>query len=156
MDILIKKIESKDEECFDILCNWQYNWWGIIDNYSYEHVVRYMENSMCSDKIPQTYVAFIDNIPVGMYQIQIHDLDTRPDIYPWLANLYVDEKYRGCGVCKEMIEHAKTVLKSLNIKEIFIYTKHTGLYEKYGWKFLYEVDTFKDYSPKQRLYKYEI
>lgn len=77
-----------------------YNWWGIRDGKSYEEVRCNLEHSLNKDRLPQTYVALIDEEPAGMYQFAMFDdLDTRPDIYPWLINVYVDEKYRGKNVC---------------------------------------------------------
>lgn len=44
-----------------------------------------MEHSLCKNRIPQTFVAIINDEPVGMYQISMFDdLDSRPDIYPLL------------------------------------------------------------------------
>ena len=63
-------------------------------NYSYEEVKCYFEHSLyIKNRLLQTFIALINNEPVGMYQISMcDDLYSRPDIYPWLANVYVDEK----------------------------------------------------------------
>lgn len=107
-----------------------------------------------TDRLPQTYVALIDNEPVGMYQLSYtDDLDSRPDIYPWL---YVDEKYRGQNICRKLMETVNDNARKNNIKELFLYTKHIGLYEKFGWQFVEEVKTFRDDSPIERLYRLEI
>lgn len=46
--------------------------------------------------------------------------------------------------------------KKANLKELYLYTKHIGLYEKFGWTFMGEVKTFREDSPIERLYKLEI
>lgn len=46
--------------------------------------------------------------------------------------------------------------KKANLQELYLYTKHVGLYEKFGWKFVEEVKTFKKDSPIERLYRLEI
>lgn len=130
---------------------------GIRNNDSFEAVKCYLEHSLCKDRLPQTYVALIDNQPVGMYQISMSDdLETRPDIYPWLVNVYVDENFRGKGICKEMMNTVSENAKKMNLTELFLYTKHIGLYEKFGWKFIEEVKTFRNDSPIERLYKLKI
>ncbi len=43
--------------------------------------------------------------------------------------------------------------RSIGLNELYLYTKHVGLYEKFGWKFIEEVNTFKDDSSMERLYK---
>lgn len=153
----IIKLEDSNNYIFDKICEWNYNWWGIRNNNTYEEVKCYLEHSLCKDRIPQTYVALVDNQPVGMYQISMSDdLETRPDIYPWLVNVYVDENFRGKGICREMMNTVSKNAKKLNLTELFLYTKYSGLYEKFGWKFVEEIKTFRNDSPIERLYKLEI
>ena len=115
------------------------------------------EHSLCKNKLPQTFVALIDGEPAGMYQLSMSDdLNSRPDLYPWLINVYVDEKFRGRNVARELMNTVKENAKKLGLTELYLYTKHIGLYEKFGWKFIEEVKTFKDDSPVERLYKLEI
>jgi len=142
MDIQIKKLTNKNSLHFEKICKWQQSWWD--EDYKEEKVKEFMERCLNSDKIPQTYIALCNDKVVGMYQITMDDnVDIRPDYYPWLVNVYVDEEYRGKGVCSCLMKDAITKFKNLNIKRMYLYTKHENLYEKYGWKFLEEVETLK-------------
>jgi GNAT superfamily N-acetyltransferase len=153
----IIRLEDSNHYIFDKICEWNYNWWGVRNNDSFEKVKCNLEHSLCTERLPQTYVAIIDNEPAGMYQLSMSDdLDSRPDIYPWLINVYVDEKFRGKNVCKELMNTVKENAKKADLTELFLYTKHIGLYEKYGWEFVEEVRTFKEDSPIERLYRLEI
>lgn len=153
----IIKLEEADNYIFDKICDWNYNWWGKRDNNSFEEVRCYMEHSLCNNKMPQTFVALIENEPVGMYQISMSDdLYSRPDIYPWLVNVFVDEEYRGKGICRQLMNTVSENAKKLNIDELYLYTKHIGLYEKFGWEFVEQVKTFRKESPIERLYKLKI
>lgn len=138
------------------LVDWMFNWWGIPDGKSIEWVTHYMKYSFNKNKLPLTIVVFNEqNEEVAMCQVTMHDLDVRPDIYPYIANLYVQENYRGNGLVKVLLDKALSEAKKLGITELYIYTQHIGLYEKYGWKFIGEIDTYL--SPRiQRLYKIEI
>ncbi len=140
----------------DRLCEWNYNWWGVEEEKSKEYVEHFLKYSFHKDKLPLTIVVFNEqNEEVAMCQITMHDLDVRPDIYPYLANLYVQEDYRGNGIVKLLIDRALSEAKRLGLSELFLYTKHVGLYEKYGWEFIGEIDTFL--LPRiQRLYKINI
>ena len=134
-----------------------YNWWGIEENYSYEDVKCYMQHSFNDKKLPQTYGIFLDNEIIGMYQFTNRDLFLRPDIYPWLANLYIDEKYRNKGYGKKIILSVKNnAIKNLSCNEIYLYTHHEGLYEKYGWELLSEENIYNINSKQQKLYKLKI
>ena len=153
----IIKLEESNNLVFDKICDWYYNWLGIKNNESIEEIKCTFEHSLCKNKLPQTFVALIDGEPAGMYQLSMSDdLYSRPDLYPWLINVYVDEKFRGRNVARELMNTVKENAKELGLTELYLYTKHIGLYEKFGWKFIEEVKTFKDDSPVERLYKLEI
>ena len=153
----IIRLEEDDNFIFDKICLWYYNWLGIKNGESLEEVKCTFAHSLNTNKLPQTYVALIDNEPVGMYQIAISDdLNSRPDIYPWIINVYVDEKFRGKNVCRELMKTVPESAKKANIEELYLYTKHIGLYEKFGWEFVEEVQTFKNDSPVERLYRLKI
>ncbi len=153
----IIKLEESNNLFFDKICDWYYNWLGIKNNESIEEIKCTFEHSLCKNKLPQTFVAVIDGEPAGMYQLSMSDdLNSRPDLYPWLINVYVDEKFRGRNVARELMNTVKENAKELGVTELYLYTKHIGLYEKFGWKFIEEVKTFKDDSPVERLYKLEI
>ena len=153
----IIKLEESNNLFFDKICDWYYNWLGIKNNESIEEIKCTFEHSLCKNKLPQTFVALIDGEPAGMYQLSMSDdLNSRPDLYPWLINVYVDEKFRERNVARELMNTVKENAKELGLTELYLYTKHIGLYEKFGWKFIEEVKTFKDDSPVERLYKLEI
>lgn len=154
----IIRLESADNEIFDKVVEWNYNWWGKKTGKTQEQVKYLFEHSICKGcRLPQTFVALLDGTPVGMYQLSMtDDLYGRPDIYPWLINVYVDEEYRGRSICKELMLTVPQKSKDAGINELYLYTSHVGLYEKYGWKLIEMVKTFDESSPLERLYKLEI
>ena len=139
--VIIKKITNPSKEILELATNWMYNWWGIAEKYNYNDVLTYMTNSFNENKLPQTYLLYLNDIVVGMYQITYRDLFIRPDIYPWIANLYVDEKYRGKGYGKILIESIKKqAMNNTDFDKLYLYSSHNNLYEKYGWKYVEIVD----------------
>ena len=153
----VRKLVNVDNETLDKLTEWMYNWWGKRDGYSLEAGKCFMKHSMEENRLPQTYGLFLDNKIIGMYQFTYDDLSVRPDIYPWLANVYIDEKYRGKGYGRKLLESVfDNAKENINFGEIFLYTKHIGLYEKFGWTFIEEVDTFKKEQRIERLYKLDL
>lgn len=157
MNIEFKQLINIDENTLNIITKWNYEWWGESLNCNYEKVKCFLKYSMQKDKLPQTYGLFLDDEIIGMCQFLYEDLDVRPDIYPWLANVYIDEKYRNKGYGRILIENATKVAHDvIKFNELFLYTKHIGLYEKFGWKYIDDIDTFKDQSRIERLYKIDI
>lgn len=157
MKIECKQLINVDESILNILSTWMYNWWGKRDGYSFEKVLCFMKHSMEKNRLPQTYGLFLDDKIIGMYQFKYEDLSVRPDIYPWLANVYIDEKYREQGYGRKLLENVKnTAQKSINFEEIFLYTEHKGLYEKFDWTYVCDIDTYNENSRIERLYKLKI
>lgn len=71
-------------------------------------------------------------------------------------NVYVDKKFRGHDVCGNLMASVPANAKKAGISELYLYTKHIGLYEKFGWEYVEEVRTFKDDSPIERLYRLDV
>ena len=154
MNLELKLLVDINEDTLNTMTTWMYNWWGKRDGYTFEAVKCFMKHSLQKDRLPQTYGLFLNNSIIGMFQIAYEDLSVRPDIYPWLANVYIDEQYRGKGYSKILLKNIKDIVsKTTDFKELFLYTKHIGLYEKYGWEFISEIDTYKEDSRIERSYK---
>ena len=128
------------------------DWWGKAENYSYEAVYSYMSHSLQGKRLPQTYGLFLDETLIGMYQFTMEDLFSRPDIYPWLANVYIDKAYRAYGYGRVLLNSVKKTAEKAGLKELYLFTTHEGLYEKFGWDFIQEIDTFLE-PRTQRLYR---
>ena len=155
--IEVRKLVNVDNETLDKISEWMYNWWGQRDGYSKDAVKCFMQHSMEDNRLPQTYGVFLDNEIIGMYQFAYDDLSVRPDIYPWLANVYIDEKNRGKGYGRRLLESVfDNAKENIDFDELFLYTKYIGLYEKFGWNFIDEVDTFKKEQRIERLYKLDL
>lgn len=154
MSLELKKIINVDEQTLEKLSYWMYNWWGKYDGKSIDSIKCFMKSSLQEDRLPQTWGLFLDGKIIGMFQLTYEDLYCRPDIYPWLANVYIDENYRGKGYCTYLLENIKNIARNeLNFDEIFLYTKYAGLYEKFGFEYVSDIDTYNDKSRVERLYK---
>lgn len=154
----IERLENENTPIFDTIVEWNYEWWGKKIGISREQVKCQMVHSLKKgDRLPQTFVAIDEGRAVGMYQLSmVDDLAGRPDIYPWLVNVYVDKAERGKNICRQLMETVKEKAKDAGIDELYLYTSHVGLYEKFGWEFVEYVDTFKPNAEKERLYKLKI
>lgn len=156
-EVEIKKITEIDEDNLNRMTEWMYEWWGKEETLTFEQVKSFVKHSMQEDRLPQTYGAFIKKNIVGMYQFSYEDLTARPDIYPWLANVYVDTQHRNKGICRKLLESVKENAKgNVNFNELWLYTKHIDLYEKFGWKYIKDIQTYNREQEIQRLYKLEL
>lgn len=62
--------------------------------------------------------------------------DIQPtNLTPWIGWVYTFPNYRGNHYVGKLLSHAESLAKEAEIKNIYISTNHTGLYEKYGYEF---------------------
>ena len=153
MELTVRRIT--DAADLDKMTAWMYEWWGRADRRPAEAVRAFMAHSLQAVRLPATYGLYRDGCLVGMYQFTLEDLFVRPDIYPWLANVYIDPAERGKGCGRALLESVKRCAAEAGLKEIFLYTHHANLYDKFGWEYLGEIDTGTE--PRiQHLYRMEI
>ena len=83
-------------------------------------------------KTSRVFIKLINNNIVGCVFLLLSDLPIRQDLTPWLGNLYVDKKYRGIGIAKELIEYLKKYLKNQKPKtqNFYLYTEIPKIYSK--------------------------
>ncbi|MGN0538443.1 MAG: GNAT family N-acetyltransferase, partial [Candidatus Fimenecus sp.] len=74
----------------------------------------------------------------------------------WLTDVYVDEKFRGLGIGKRLIESVPEKARLLQLKELYLYTHLQGFYEKFGWEFVECFDPYTTPEGIQRLYRLDI
>lgn len=86
-------------------------------------------------KVPFILVAFDGNIFLGSAALFENDLDIMPELSPWLAGVFVDEKFRGQGIASRLVERVFTEAKELGYDKIYLHTEiAASLYEKLGCK----------------------
>ena len=88
-----------------------------------------------TDCLPLTLVALHDDELVGTVSLKYHDLDTRPNLDPWLGALLVLPKWRGRGIASALMERAVEIARQLHLEQLYLWTHSAeGLYLKLGWK----------------------
>lgn len=156
MELIRLRKDCRDHDHFrDVITGWYYDWWGAKAGCLHAQVAEIVANSQQNGgRLPQLYVAVDRNEAVGAFMISMSDdLLSRPDVYPWLANVYVAENRRRMGIGRFMLDKIGEVMKGIGIRELYLYTHHVGLYEKFGWKFVEFVNTYRKDSPVERLYR---
>ena len=153
----VRKILKTEQGLLDIITDWMYDWWGEDLHRTYEEVKHFTEHSAEDDRLPQTYGLFVEGELVGVYQFRLDDLFVRPDIYPWLANVYVAKEHRGKGYGKALNESVLQMGRdNLDCDELYLYTHHVGLYDKYGWEYVSQIDTVTSEPRMQLFYKLKL
>ena len=148
----IRKLTSYTPAELNLVSGWMQAWWGEAGGYSPEQVRAYLLHAACENRIPQTYAAYHGGLLAGIYHIAMEDLFVRPDLYPWLCNVYVSPSHRGCGIGRALLQSVPGAMRSLGIERLHLYTTHESLYEKFGWTYAGPLHTFDRMQDLQRLY----
>ncbi len=84
--------------------------------------------------VPSVLVALEDGALVGSAMLIANDMDTRPDLTPWLAGVYVVEPFRDRGIGSALVRRVEADASALGVGRLYLYTPDaTRFYEGLGW-----------------------
>ena len=83
----------------------------------------------------ETFVLFDHGRPVGTAGVVHGDLDTRPDLTPWLAGVFVQPEFRGRGYATALIRRAEAFAAAACVPVLWLYTLSAEpFYARLGWQ----------------------
>lgn len=139
----VKKFNQLTEEELNNIIDIHYNHWVkfnpkmVKENTIYKFTKLYTR-----DELPFG-IALIDdkdNI-VGFCVFKIENLKKYPDIFPWLSDVMIFEKYRGKGYGKVLLQYGEKILKEFGYNTIYVWTDQApDFYKKLGFTYKQEVE----------------
>ncbi len=72
--------------------------------------------------IPLTLVVLDRETPIGSASLVEHDLDSRPDLSPWVASVVVRSDYQRQGVGTALMRRIEDEAVKLGIKTLYLFT----------------------------------
>lgn len=101
---------------------------------SLEGKTDYLRRNCGRSGVPSFIIAVEGADLVGSASLIAHDMDNRPELTPWLADVFVKPEYRGQGVATSLIRRIEFEAKSVVITKLYLYTPDAaGLYRRLGW-----------------------
>jgi GNAT superfamily N-acetyltransferase len=83
----------------------------------------------------ETFVLFEMDVPVATASLARKDLDSRPDLTPWLAGIVVQPVYRGRGHATALVRHVEARARSASVPTLWLNTwTAESLYARLGWE----------------------
>ena len=76
-----------------------------------------------------------DQLVAGLGVIE-NDFHDRKDLTPNICAVYTEASYRCQGIAGRLLHMAVEDLRSKGFSPVYLFTDHTGFYERYGWEFL--------------------
>jgi GNAT superfamily N-acetyltransferase len=113
---------------------------------SFEDVKRTVAERANTDKIPLAVVALDGGRVIGTGCLKVHDMDTRIELTPWLAGIYVEWSQRRKGVGSRLVSALEGIAKNFGTQRLYLYTPQSaGFYTRLGWA-EYQRTTYKGQS----------
>ncbi|MYL72607.1 GNAT family N-acetyltransferase [Halobacillus litoralis] len=107
--------------------------WGSENNFKlYEDCIR--QSLKDEDELPLFYILLDEEEIIGTYALLRNDMNSRQDLCPWFACLYVKPDHRGQKIGEQLLRHASEEAGRLGYDTLHLGTDLEGYYEKYGWE----------------------
>jgi GNAT superfamily N-acetyltransferase len=131
------KIEylADDIALIPIIAHWHHEEWGHFNpGDSVERRITNLQTHLGKKQIPTTFVSLSRGILLGSASLVAHDMDTRMDLSPWLANVYVTPEHRGQGIGTALIQRVIDEAVELSIETMYLFTPNReGFFAGLGW-----------------------
>jgi predicted N-acetyltransferase YhbS len=75
---------------------------------------------------------------LGSASLIVHDMDTRPDLSPWLASVFVAPEHREQGIGTALVRRVIEEAQTLSVPNLYLFTTpdKRDFYARLGWKLL--------------------
>lgn len=119
-----------------LLARWQHREWACLHpGETLQDRIGQLENQLGHREIPTTIVAIEDGKALGSASLVVKDLETRSDLAPWLAGVYVGEQHRRRGIGTALVKQIMLEAKALETPTLYLFTADKEkLYARLGWK----------------------
>lgn len=118
------------------LCQWLFDEFDhIYPDETLENRTAKMKSRLNRDRSPLTIVAHIDGKTVGTSGLVPANMESHPELSPWLSTVYISPDFRGRGYGHVLIERILEEARRLGFATLYLWTyKKEKLYESMGWK----------------------
>jgi len=95
----------------------------------------HLRESAQKSGIPLTVMAFASGELAGSASLIAHDLDSHPELSPWLANVHVAPPFRSRGIATALVKRIIHEAFILGVPTIYLFTDRTpDFYCRLGWR----------------------
>lgn len=139
MVIFLRIINLKEEntylEDYVKLCSLE---WGSPK--SDDEVKEKVSSILSGDKVISVLGLVDDDTLIGFISLFKYDGDERRDLSPWYATMYVKDEFRGKGYSKLLNDAIINEARNLGYSKIYLKTDLVNYYEKFGAKYIEDLE----------------
>jgi GNAT superfamily N-acetyltransferase len=118
------------------IAGWHFDQWGPLTGAAtLAEYVDLLERAVESRRIPSVLVAFDATGPLGSASLLASDMTIRPELTPWLAQLFVTPAHRATGIGSALVETVAQRAGSCGFSRLYLYTSGDlpRYYVRLGW-----------------------
>jgi|SRR5690606_39575983 N-acetylglutamate synthase-like GNAT family acetyltransferase len=122
------------------IAQWHFNEWGYLNpRKTLEYRIERMQRYLADNPIPSMLIAVDGDAVLGTAALVEADMDSHPELTPWLASVYIREDQRGRGLGKNLVQALMDFAGRQQLTHLYLFTPdQAGFYAKLGWKTLAE------------------
>jgi len=118
-----------------VIASWLWVAFERAKGRSLAQTIEVVQRSVTASFMPRTLVLLIDGRPVGTASLTARDLEERPELTPWLADVVVEPDWRGQGLAALLIGAVEDECRKSSIRRLWLYTdKAENVYARAGWR----------------------
>ena len=127
------------------IARWHFDEWGYLNpGKTLEYRIGRMQRYLGDDAIPSMLLAVDGNEVLGTAALVESDMDSHPELTPWLASVYIRADQRGRGLGKQLVKALMDFASQQKIPQLYLFTPDQApFYAKLGWRIVSE-ETYHD------------
>lgn len=128
------------------LADWHHAEWGHLHpGRRVEDLAAQMREYLTDAALPRMLIAVEDGALLGSSSLVASDMDSHPELGPWLANVYVPAAHRGRGLGVALVRAAMALADAQRLAPLYLFTHdQEGFYGALGWSLLRHEDYHGD------------
>lgn len=117
---------------------WHQAEWGYLNPAgTLETRIERMQRFLKGAHMPSMYIGVDGRRVIGTAALVESDMDSHPELSPWLASVYVDPEYRKRGVGAALVKHVVSVARMQGRSPLYLFTPDQArFYLGLGWQFI--------------------
>lgn len=120
-----------------LLAGWIFKEWSFLyPGKTSKYIESLLRRRLNKKRLPITLVAFEGGEPVGTISLKTSDMETKKNLSPWIASLYVTAPWRKRGIGSGLVKAAETKAVELNFKKVYLFTANAlvSFYVHLEWR----------------------